>query len=90
MHANKDKAKQKDALPEHFDSLEQAGEFWDAHSSADYWDQTDEAALEFELRESVFYVPVENRLYYRVKEKALQENRSTEEMVSLLLERELS
>jgi len=33
-------------LPE-FDSYIELGEFWDTHSLADYWDQTEEAQLEF-------------------------------------------
>ena len=35
-----------DILPE-FDSYLELGEFWDAHSLADYWDQTEEAHIEF-------------------------------------------
>jgi hypothetical protein len=33
-------------LPE-FDSYLELGEFWDTHSLADYWDQTEEVQVEF-------------------------------------------
>ena len=29
-------------IPEQFNSAEEAGEFWDTHSAADYWDEMDE------------------------------------------------
>ena len=32
----KNKKKKLDALPEQFSSAEEAGEFWDTHSGADY------------------------------------------------------
>ena len=37
-------------IPE-FKSYEEMGEFWDTHSLADYWDQTEPA--EFEISEQV-------------------------------------
>lgn len=35
-------ANSRDAIPEHFSSAEEAGEFWDTHSAADYWDEMEE------------------------------------------------
>jgi hypothetical protein len=34
------KRKRRDPIPEGFPSLEAAGEFWDTHDLADYWDLT--------------------------------------------------
>nr|QNO53677.1 hypothetical protein DJFKIEJF_00041 [Methanosarcinales archaeon ANME-1 ERB6] len=31
-----DMSKRRDTIPEHFNSAEAAGEFWDSHSAADY------------------------------------------------------
>jgi hypothetical protein len=39
----------KDPIPKHFQTFEQAGEFWDTHDLADYWDQTEETAMSFQL-----------------------------------------
>jgi hypothetical protein len=41
-----DENKTKDVLPEEFDSLEEAAEFWDSHSLADYWDETKEVQIQ--------------------------------------------
>ena len=80
----------KDPIPEHFDSAEQAGEFWDAHSAAGYWDEMEEVEMEFDLQKRVFLVPLSDHIYYRVKQRAEVERRSVEEVVSTLLERELT
>ncbi len=37
-------------IPKHFRSLEKAGEFWDTHDLADYWDQTEEEVVAFRLK----------------------------------------
>lgn len=80
----------KNSLPQHFESAEQAGAFWDTHSAADYWDETEEARMEFVLQERVFMVPVGSQLYFRIKQHAQAEQRSVEELISTLLEHELA
>jgi len=40
-------AKNRDPIPEHFSSAEEAGEFWDTHSAADYWDKMETVEMEF-------------------------------------------
>ena len=80
----------REPIPEHFESAEQAGEFWDVHSAADYWDEMEEVEMEFDIQKHVFLIPVNDRVYYRVKQRAEEERRSIEEVVSGLLERELT
>jgi hypothetical protein len=80
----------KDPIPEHFSSAEAAGEFWDTHSAADYWDEMEEVEMDFDLQKRVFLIPIGDRIYYRVKQRAETEQRSVEEMISILLERELA
>lgn len=36
-------------IPEHFNSAEEAGEFWDTHSAADYWDEMETVEMEFDI-----------------------------------------
>jgi hypothetical protein len=50
-------------LPEHFNTLEEAGEFWDTHSAADYWDEMEEVEVEFSIRERLFLVPINGQAY---------------------------
>ena len=80
----------KDPIPEHFSSAEDAGEFWDTHSAADYWDEMEDVEMEFDLHHRAFLVPVGDRIFYRVKQRAEMEQRSVEEMIGVLLERELA
>ncbi|MDH7484932.1 MAG: CopG family antitoxin [Anaerolineae bacterium] len=45
-----DESKVKDPIPEEFESIEAAAQFWDTHSLADYWDQTHEVEIEVAAR----------------------------------------
>ncbi len=51
-------ANKKDPIPESFDSIEEAGQFWDTHSAADYWDEMEEVEMEFDLQKRTFFVPI--------------------------------
>jgi hypothetical protein len=79
----------KDPIPEYFSSAEEAGEFWDTHSAADYWDEMEEVEMEFDLQKRTFLVPIADQLYHRLKERAQQEQRSVEQVITDLLIREL-
>jgi hypothetical protein len=80
----------KGVIPGHFDSAEEAGEFWDTHSAADYWDEMEETEMAFDIKKRVFLVPVSDQVYQQVKRRAAMERRSVEEMVNALLEHELA
>jgi hypothetical protein len=41
--------KERDPIPEHFKSIEEAAEFWDSHDLGDYWDLTREADFEVDI-----------------------------------------
>ena len=69
---------------------EDIAEFWDTHSLADYWDQTEPAAFEIspELHRR-YLVAVEPDLLSRVRQAAHARGVSTESLVNLLLEQRL-
>jgi len=74
MHENK-------KIPE-FKSYEEMTEFWDSHSVADYWDQTEPA--EFEIADNVrrrYLVSVDRELFGRVQRVARTRGLSTESLV---------
>ena len=83
-------AKDRDPIPEHFTSAEKAGEFWDTHSAADYWDEMETVEMEFDIQKRVFMVPVDGQIYHRIKQQAEKEHRSVEQVIQTLLERELA
>jgi hypothetical protein len=41
-----DASERKDPIPEQFESIEAAADFWDTHSLTDYWNQTKEVDIE--------------------------------------------
>ena len=49
-----DMSKRRDTIPEHFNSAEAAGEFWDSHSAADYWAEMEEEGMEFDIQKRTF------------------------------------
>lgn len=76
-------------IPE-FKNYEEMGEFWDTHSLADCWDQTEPA--EFTISEQVrrrYVVRIDRDLLNRVQRVAQVRGVSTESLVNLLLEQRL-
>ncbi len=76
-------------IPE-FNSYVEMAEFWDSHSLADYWDQTEPA--EFEISNDVrrrYLVSVDRELLGRAQRVARTRGLSTESLINLLLEQRL-
>jgi hypothetical protein len=87
----KEKSKQKkkrDPLPESFDSLAEAAEFWDTHDSADYEDIMKDVDFEVDINRHIYFVPVAESVFEIVREKARSQGVSTETMVNLLLQKQ--
>ncbi|MEZ4861015.1 MAG: CopG family antitoxin [Caldilineaceae bacterium] len=72
----------KDQLPENFTSIEEAAEFWDTHSLADYWDQTHEVEIEVRAPRRQ-WVALASELAQQVTEHAQREGISVETLVNL-------
>jgi hypothetical protein len=71
-------------------SYEEMAEFWDAHSLADYWEQTEPA--EFEISPDArrrYLVAVDPDLLRRVQRMAHTRGLSTESLVNLFIEQRL-
>lgn len=71
-------------------SYDEIAEFWDTHSLADYWDQTEPA--EFEISQDLrrrFLVAVDPGVLKRIQRVARMRGLSTESLVNLLLEQRL-
>jgi hypothetical protein len=79
----------KDPIPEHFNSDEEAGEFWDTHSAADYWNEMEEEEIEFDIQKHTFLVPVDSQVYLLAKKQAEAKHSTVEQIVNTLLEHEL-
>lgn len=86
---NIDMSKKRDIIPEHFNNAEEAGEFWDSHSSADYWNEMEKKEIEFDIRKRTFLVPVDSRIYLLARKQAEAEHRTVEQIINTLLTQEL-
>ena len=73
-----------------FNSYEEMAEFWDPHSLADYWDQTQPAIFEVAPEARRHYlVAVDREVLARVQRLARSRGVSLESLVNLLLEQRL-
>jgi hypothetical protein len=73
-----------------FSSYDEMVEFWDTHSLADYWDQTEPA--EFEIAKDVrrrYLVAVDREVLARLRHLALLRGVSIESLANLLLDQRL-
>lgn len=81
--------KKNNKIPE-FNNYDEMAEFWDAHSLADYWNQTEPA--EFEISKDIhrrYLISVDKELLERAQNLARIRGVSTESFVNLLLEQRL-
>jgi hypothetical protein len=81
--------REKEPIPEEFKTLEEAGAFWDTHSAADYWDDTEEAVLEVEIQDRRFAVLLEDAVYHAVEELAATQGIQPDAFVNEFLRQEL-
>jgi len=83
------KSKVRDPIPEEFESIEAASDFWDTHDLSDYWDQTSEAQFEVILGRQVILVPLEQNVAHQLANVARRQGLSTETLVNVWLNERL-
>jgi hypothetical protein len=74
--------KVRDPLPEHFKSLEEAGEFWDTHDSADYDEYFKDVEFEVDLKPRTHLVEIEGPVYDKVRAIAKKKRVATDKLVN--------
>jgi hypothetical protein len=77
--------RKRDPLPKHFNSVEEAADFWDTHDLGDYWDLTQEAHFEIDIQRRVFLTALEPQLARRLTTLAQQQGISTETLINIWL-----
>lgn len=77
-------------IPEHFQSVDDAGEFWDKHDLGDYWDQTKEAHFEVDIRRRVILTALEPELAKKPTDYARRQGVSTETLINVWLSEKLA
>ena len=86
----KNKKKKRDSLPDEFQSLEDAGEFWDTHSSVDYEEYMQPAHFEVDLKRHTTEVRVSDELLRNVRKIARRQGVATETLVNLWLQEKVA
>lgn len=77
----------KGIIPENFKSPEEAGEFWDTHSAADYWHEMEDAEIEFDIIEHTYQISVDERIYQFARKRADAEHSTVGQVINTVLER---
>lgn len=86
--SNKDKSC--DPLPETFATEEEAGEFWDTHSTLDYEEYLEPGEDEITIRQRIFEVPVEADLFQRLQQEARVSHQSVPKIIDHILRERLA
>jgi hypothetical protein len=82
--------KQREPLPEHFASLEEAAEFWDMHDSADYEEYMRDVECEVDIKRRQFLISLDSDLFSKVKSIAQAKGISSETLVNLWIQEKAS
>lgn len=83
----------KNQIPEEFRSIEEIQEFWDEHSTADYWEQMEEVDLELspdlkarlELKKLYRLLRFSDKQIKAIETKAKQENLDSRRLIRKLI-----
>lgn len=75
----------RDVLPDEFETIEEAAEFWDTHSLADYEDYQKEVDFEVELKTEKNYFAIEKELSEAINKMAKLKGVLPETLINLWL-----
>ncbi len=85
---NKNKAK--DSLPDSFATEEEAGEFWDTHSAADFIQYLEPADDEIKIKDRVFEIQVAGDVFQKLRRQAESSHQSIPKVVDQILREQLN
>ncbi len=78
-----------DPLPDSFASEEEAGEFWDSHSTMDYTKYLEPTTDVIKIRKRVFEVQVEEDVFQRLQQEASSKHKTITKVVDQILRKTL-
>ena len=85
-----DKNRTIDPLPDSFATEEQAGAFWDAHSTMDYQQHLEATDDTIEIHERVFEVQVAEDVFRKLQQEAASLRQPVPKIVDKILRKELA
>jgi dihydroneopterin aldolase len=83
------KNKSIDPLPNSFETEEEAGAFWDAHSTSDYEEHLESVADVVEIQDRVFEVQVAEDVFQKLLKEASSLQQSVPKVVDQILRKQL-
>jgi len=86
----KNKKKVIDRLPDSFTSEQEAGDFWDSHSVADYLEYLYPTDDEIAIEDRIFEVRVSEDVFKKLRKQAKSAHQSLPKTVDRILRKELS
>ena len=88
-NARSKRTKARDPLPEHFNSIEEAAEFWDTHSTADYEEYFKEVDCEFDIKKRTHLISIDGAVYDRIRAIAKKKRIPADKLVSRWIKEKL-
>ncbi len=87
MKNQNDNRKEQDILPNEFNSLFEAAEFWDNNDSTNYENMMEFIDFEINIKRRICMVPIADEILEGLRKKAIYQGLSTETLVNLLLQK---
>jgi hypothetical protein len=84
------KNKTKDPLPDSFATEEEAGAFWDNHSTMDYIEYFEPSDDKIDIRNRIFEVQVAEDVFQKLRQKAESSHESVPKVVDQILRKQLT
>jgi hypothetical protein len=79
-----------DPLPDSFATEEEAGAFWDAHSTMDYVEHFEPVNDKIEIKKRIFEVQVAEDVFQKLQQEATSLHQSVPKVVDQILRKELT
>ncbi len=84
-----DTDRQRDPIPEEFGSEEEAADFWDTHSFADYEELLEPAEVDVDIKKRRFEIEVEESVFRGLAKQAKTAHTSVKDLASQILKEKL-
>ncbi|HEX9919817.1 MAG TPA: CopG family antitoxin [Pyrinomonadaceae bacterium] len=80
----------RDPLPERFDTIEEAADFWDTHDSADYEEYMRDVECQVNVKQRTYLISLDSDLYRKLRVIAKARGVNPETLVNLWLQEKAS
>ncbi len=88
-NARSKRTKVRDPLSEHIDTIEEAAEFWDTHSTADYEEYFKEVDCQFDIKKRTHLISIDGAVYDRIRAIAKKKRIPADKLVSRWIKEKL-